>query len=85
MPLSNIAAPIYFVIGNHDKHVSLKRLLPILESLNFHILRNTAIEIDGYNIIGIDDSENPKQVKKQLADISFRPDFFSILLYHRPK
>lgn len=83
-PLASLKAPVYFVIGNHDRYVSLSRLLPILEALNFKILRNQHLVVDGINIVGIDDSENHKQVKNELENIHFDPKLYSILLYHRP-
>lgn len=83
--LKQIKAPVYFVTGNHDRYVRLERLLPMLEQQDFIILRNTKVELDEFDLIGIDDAENPKQVQKQLPNIPVNKKRFTILLYHRPQ
>lgn len=83
--LKQIKAPVYFVTGNHDRYVRLERLLPILEQQGFIILRNSKMELDEFDLIGIDDAENPKQVEKIISDIVINKSRFNILLYHRPQ
>ncbi len=83
--LADFNAPVYFVTGNHDRYVSLKRLLPILEKQGFHILRNQNISLDGFDLIGIDDADHPRQVENIIQDIPIDKNRYTILLYHRPQ
>ena len=43
---------VFFVTGNHETYVGLRRSLKALKSTNIQILQNEAIEIDGLGIIG---------------------------------
>jgi len=83
--LKKITAPVYFVVGNHDRYVSLDRLLPILERQGFTILRNETLVLDDFDLSGIDDAESPKQVEKVLQTMTLNKDKYNILLYHRPQ
>lgn len=83
--LGKIKAPVYFVTGNHDRYVSLDRLLPILENQGFIILQNKTLSLEEFDVTGIDDAEHPKQVKKQMGPMQLNRNRFNILLYHRPQ
>jgi predicted MPP superfamily phosphohydrolase len=83
--LKTIDAPVYFVTGNHDRYVSLERLLPLLKKQDFIILRNETIELPEYDLTGIDDAENPKQVERVINTMDLNKQRFNILLYHRPQ
>ncbi len=83
--LKNIKAPVYFVTGNHDRYVNLEKLLPILHKQDFTILRNERLSLPDFDLIGIDDAENPKQVEMKIQDIPVDKNRFNILLYHRPQ
>lgn len=83
--LKSINSPVYFVTGNHDRYVSLDRLLPILERQDFIILRNETLQLDHFDLTGIDDAESPRQVERVLEKISLNSERFNILLYHRPQ
>ena len=83
--LKNINSPVYFVTGNHDRYVSLELLLPILKKQDFAILRNETIELPEYDLTGIDDAENPKQVERVIENMTLNTQRFNILLYHRPQ
>ena len=76
--------PIYYCTGNHERYEDLDDILQRLESHDVHVLRNSALDVDGLQIIGIDDQEDALQVDKQLGNIEVNRDVFSILLYHRP-
>jgi predicted MPP superfamily phosphohydrolase len=54
-PLNEIRAPhgVFFVTGNHETYVGLKRALHVLNQTDIHVLNNEAIDIDGLEIIGI--------------------------------
>lgn len=83
-PLTWFQGPIYFCIGNHERYEDLEQIIERLESLGVHVLRNRSIDGHGLQIIGIDDSEDPDQVAKQLNSIDVDKNRYSILLYHRP-
>jgi predicted MPP superfamily phosphohydrolase len=48
------------------------------------VLRTRAITHGAVQLIGIDDSEHPAQVKRELAKLDIDPSRFVLLLYHRP-
>lgn len=83
--LKTFKAPVYFVTGNHDRYVSLERLLPILKKQDFIILRNETIELEEFDLTGIDDAENAKQVENIISTMPINTERFNILLYHRPQ
>jgi len=83
--LKDIVAPVYFVTGNHDRYVSLERLLPLLKKQDFTILRNETIQLEDYDLSGIDDAENPRQVERVIESMQINTARFNILLYHRPQ
>jgi predicted MPP superfamily phosphohydrolase len=83
--LKKIEAPVYFVTGNHDRYVSLERLLPLLKKQNFIILRNETIQLKEFDLTGIDDAENPRQVEKVIENMPINSNRFNVLLYHRPQ
>lgn len=82
--LNNIKAKTYFVIGNHETYAGTERITDSLENINISILRNTDTIINELQIIGIDDSEDKKQVETQLSSIKIDKSKYSVLLYHRP-
>lgn len=82
--LSNIQCPIYFCIGNHEKYIHLDHILKTLSWYGFNILRNESVCREDLQLIGIDDAEHKKQVKKILPEIAIANDRFTILMYHRP-
>lgn len=83
--LKKIEAPVYFVTGNHDRYVSLERLLPLLKKQNFIILRDETLQLEEFDLTGIDDAENPKQVETVIENMPINCNRFNVLLYHRPQ
>ena len=83
-PLANINAPTFFCIGNHERYVDLEDICQRLRNLGILVLRNQAIQHNGYQIIGIDDAESRNQVAKQISSFEVNNDLFRVLLYHRP-
>lgn len=84
-PLNDLAAPVYWITGNHERYAGLEKVMAILEETPVVPLRNEAAEFDGIQLIGIDDSEDRRQVERVLPTIAFDPDTFSILMYHQPE
>lgn len=83
--LKLFTGPIYYCIGNHERYEDLNDIVRRLESLGVEVLRNRAVTADGFQLIGIDDDEDPEQVAKVLPTIDVLKNAFSILLYHRPE
>ena len=54
-PLNKITAPrgVFFVTGNHETYVGLKRALHVLNQTQIRVLHNEVIDVDGLEIIGI--------------------------------
>ncbi|MDX1709062.1 MAG: metallophosphoesterase [Desulfobacterales bacterium] len=54
-PLDKLSAPqgVYFVTGNHETYVGLKRALHVLSQTKIRVLNNEVINIDGLEIIGV--------------------------------
>ncbi|MFC1664688.1 metallophosphoesterase [Pseudomonadota bacterium] len=83
--LTRIEAPIYMIIGNHERYAGLDHVLVIVADLGITVLRNEAITMGDVQIIGIDDSEDTNQVALQLPKIWTDKNKFRVLLYHRPQ
>lgn len=54
-PLDRLSAPqgVFFVTGNHETYVGLKRALHVLSQTGIRVLNNEVINVDGLQIIGI--------------------------------
>ena len=84
--LKNLDCPIFFSVGNHERYEDLDKILERLASLGVTILRSeVAYPSNEIQLIGIDDQEDVKQVDTELKKINFSQNFFTILMYHRPK
>ena len=83
--LRTCPVPIYFSTGNHERYEDLDDILGRLSRLGVKVLRTeTAIHGD-VQLIGIDDSDRPEQVERELAKLQVDRDRFALLLYHRPR
>ncbi len=83
-PLSEFAAPVYYVIGNHERYIDLDEIDARLRKLGLTVLRNEEVTTHQFQIIGIDDAEDAAQVETQLSQLDLDHEAFKILLYHRP-
>ncbi len=83
-PLAALKCPAWLCIGNHERYVDLPAAIRAIEANGIEVLRNASVEHGPFQIIGIDDADNPKQVSTQLNSISLARDKYSVLLYHRP-
>lgn len=83
--LRTCPVPIYFSIGNHERYEDLDEILQRLERLGVEVLRSRSTQHGPVQLIGIDDSEHPAQVERELARIDINPENFVLLLYHRPR
>ncbi|MDX1736380.1 MAG: metallophosphoesterase [Halioglobus sp.] len=82
--LRECPVPIYFSIGNHERYEDLDDILQRLDRLGVRVLRSQAHFHEDVQLIGIDDSEHPGQVRREIADMAVDRDRFVLLLYHRP-
>lgn len=84
-PLRSCAVPIYFCLGNHERYEDLDDILQRLARLGVIVLRTETALHGPVQLIGIDDSENPAQVERELDKVEIDPRRFVLLLYHRPR
>ena len=83
--LRSCPVPIYFCIGNHERYEDLDDILQRLKNLGVTVLRTASTTQGPVQIIGIDDSENPSQVERDIARLDSDGKRFVLLLYHRPR
>jgi predicted MPP superfamily phosphohydrolase len=83
-PLKNFTCPVWMSLGNHERYVDLAQAIEAIEKQQVSILRNTSSAFEDIHIIGIDDTDNPKDAKEELGKLNIHKDRFNILLYHRP-
>ena len=82
--LTSCPVPIYFCTGNHERYEDLDQIISRLQNLGVRCLRSQSALQGEVQIIGIDDSEWPGQVRKELGCIDIMEKRFVLLLYHRP-
>ena len=82
--LNNIDAKTYFTTGNHETYAGIGLIDNLLNNTKVNILRNQTIMANNIHIIGIDDSDDTLQVRKQLGTIKIDESKYTILMYHRP-
>lgn len=80
--LNDLNAPIFFVLGNHERYAGLANVMALLETTKVKTLRNKSVDFGPLQIIGIDDEND---VADRLRQIKIDPAKFAILLYHRPE
>jgi len=83
--LRSCPVPMYFCIGNHERYEDLDAIVQSLQRLGVTVLRTAATTQGEVQVIGIDDSENPRQVERELAKLDVDTARFVLLLYHRPR
>jgi len=88
-PLNNLSAPqgVFFVTGNHESYVGLKRALHVLNQTKIRVLHNEVIDVDGLEIIGIGypgiKNKNDIRCLEKLEQTSSK-NAPRILLFHTP-
>lgn len=95
-PLSQLSAPAYFVVGNHEEAIDLPKALESISGQGTHILHNQIVETHGIQIVGLDymdadedafnmhPSHKTETIKSVMARLDIKPDMPSILLHHSP-
>ena len=59
-------------------------MLERLQCRGVTVLRTAIITQGAIQLIGIDDSEDPSQVEREIARLDIYPKRFVLLIYHRP-
>jgi predicted MPP superfamily phosphohydrolase len=83
--LRDCPVPIFFSIGNHERYEDLEEILHRLQNLGVRVLRSHTDTYGEVQLIGIDDSDHPAQVERELAKLEVDQNAFVLLLYHRPR
>jgi len=88
-PLNNLQASkgVFFVTGNHEGYLGLKRPLSIIRDTHISVLDMEVVDVEGLQIVGISFPEFDKEdnVKKVFEpEGNYNPEKPSILLYHTP-
>lgn len=80
---------VYYVAGNHEYYHGIEPILEYLQSLNLHIVHNTSIEFESFNLAGVSDLAGYRFGKLEpdleAAKAALNPNKPSILLAHQPK
>ncbi len=84
-PLNDLKAPVYFVTGNHERYTGVEKAMELLKDTKVIPLRNTAINFNGIQLVGIDDSADYRHVEKVIGTLNIDRSKFSILMYHHPE
>ncbi|MBE0537017.1 MAG: metallophosphoesterase [Phycisphaerae bacterium] len=83
--LDDFSAPVFLIIGNHERYAGVEEVMQMLSATKVRPLRNEAVQLEHVQIIGIDDSNNSRQVAETLQGIPIDPSRYNVLMYHRPQ
>ncbi|MDF1881663.1 metallophosphoesterase [Sulfurimonas sp. MAG313] len=93
VPLKQILAPTYFILGNHEYFHGASEIIQHIRTLGIHVLLNENICIKDkdmkFNLIGLTDiigervHQYPMDINKAYTGIN--PNIPSIVLAHQPK
>ena len=82
--LNNIKKDIYFVNGNHEYYLKdFKNKIEQLKKFKIKVLKNSSIQINEINIIGIDDLQS-KFSKINFVEKLNKKNLFNLVLSHKP-
>jgi len=83
--LSDLQAPCFFIMGNHEKFIGMDRVQNLIETTGVRVLRNEVEKFRDLQIIGIDNPEREnRKDNKQIHSIAFDHSKPNVLLYHTP-
>lgn len=95
-PLSKLAAPAFFVGGNHENYTNAPLTVQLVAQQGVHPLHNERVESHGLQLVGLDymnadedavdlhPSADPRTIKATLQNLALTPGIPSILLHHSP-
>ena len=81
--LDDIKAPVLFTTGNHEYYAGLEGVLAVLATTKLRVLRNELAEMDGYQVIGLDDGRRGT-VPDILPQIPHDRSKYTVLMFHQP-
>jgi predicted MPP superfamily phosphohydrolase len=82
--LNELDYPVFLTLGNHELYTGDQKLKQLLGKTKIKVLRNQTAFLNGIELVGLDDSENPRQVERSLERLDIDEEKFNILMYHRP-
>ncbi len=95
-PLSQLAAPAFFVGGNHENYTNAALAFQRVAQQGVRVLHNERVESHGLQLVGLDymnadketldlhASTDPKTIKATLQDLALAPGTPAVLLHHSP-
>jgi len=95
-PLSKLAAPAFFVGGNHENYTNAPLTAQLVAQQGVHVLHNERVESRGLQLVGLDymnadeeavdlhASADPRTIKATLQNLALAPGIPSVLLHHSP-
>lgn len=95
-PLSGLAAPAYFVGGNHENYIDSARALELIARQGVKILHNEKVETNGIQLVGLDymradeqtfdmhPSADTRTIQSVLADLPVSAGLPAVLMHHSP-
>jgi hypothetical protein len=88
-PLNHLRAPqgVYFISGNHETYVGIRRALHVLNQTKIRVLHNEIIDVDGLQIIGISypGIKKPNDIRGlDKLEQKYSKPVPRILLFHTP-
>jgi predicted MPP superfamily phosphohydrolase len=82
--LKNLNAPAFFVTGNHEMYTKRAKAIELLSQANIKTLADETADFNGIQIIGIDESDDIKNLGNIISKLKIDPSKFKVLLSHRP-
>ena len=95
-PLSKLAAPAFFVGGNHENYTNAPLTVQLVAQQGVRVLHNERVESHGLQLVGLDymnadeeavdlhPSTDPRTIKATLQNLGLAPGTPSVLLHHSP-
>ncbi|MEM7260166.1 MAG: metallophosphoesterase, partial [Pseudomonadota bacterium] len=65
--LARFDCPVWMSLGNHERYVDLQDAIAAIEHHGVNVLRDTHVDFNQLQIIGVDDTDNPTHAAQQLA------------------
>jgi len=89
-PLTELKAPCYFILGNHEYFHGASETIAFIKTLGIRVLLNESVIIDKrFNLVGLTDvigeriGEYPMDIEKAYKNID--PALNTVILGHQPK
>lgn len=95
-PLSRLAAPTFFVGGNHESYTNAPLTAQLVAQQGVRVLHNERVESRGLQLVGLDymnadeeavdlhPSVDPRTIKAALQSLALATGVPSVLLHHSP-